>query len=196
MPSTSGLGVQGLLTPNAQRLFCLAGAGRSFEAAARQLREFSGLITCDNTVRKACDRHGSLMRAWQREDPEANAAFTKAKGDVEFQTDGTSVNTVDGWREIRLSVFAKRRRGEPVTDLDAWPGERLPAPEVRGRLGWAEDERGLRSAMAAGGGSAWVSSGPRRSRSWPMGPSGSGTRWPGRSRGPRVCSTFTTWSNT
>jgi len=125
------LGVQGFLTPNAQRLFCLAGAGRSFEGAARQLREFSGLIACDNTVRKACDRHGGLMRAWQREDPEANTAFTKAQGDVEFQTDGTSVNTVDGWREIRLSVFAKRQRGEPVTDLDAWPGERLPAPEVR-----------------------------------------------------------------
>lgn len=120
-----------MLTPNAQRLFCLAGAERSFEAAARQLREFCGLIVCDNTVRKACDRHGGLMRAWQREDPEANTAFTKAGGDVEFQTDGTSVNTIDGWREIRLSVFAKRQRGEPVTDLDAWPGERLPAPEVR-----------------------------------------------------------------
>lgn len=125
------LGVQGSLTPHAQRLLCLAGAGRSFEAAARQLREFSGLVVCDNTVRKACDSHGGLMRAWQRDDPEAGRAFAKATGDVEFQTDGTSVNTVDGWREIRLSVFAKRERGEPVTDLDAWPGERLPAPGAR-----------------------------------------------------------------
>jgi hypothetical protein len=125
------LGVQGFLTPNAQRLFCLAGAERSFEGAARQLRESSGLVVCDNTVRKACDRHGGLMRAWQREAPEADRAFAQAEGDIEFQTDGTSVNTVDGWREIRLSVFAKRERGEPVTDLDAWPGERLPTPEVR-----------------------------------------------------------------
>lgn len=125
------LGVRGLLTPNARRLLCLAGAGRSFEAAARQLREFSGLVVCDNTVRKACDRHGGLMRAWQREDPEAGRAFVAAAGDVEFQTDGTSVNTTGGWREIRLSLFAKRARGTPVTDLDAWPGERLPAPEAR-----------------------------------------------------------------
>jgi hypothetical protein len=125
------LGAQGFLTPNAQRLLCLAGAGRSFEAAARQLREFAGLVVCDNTVRKACDRHGGLMRTWQRDDPEAGRAFAKAEGDVEFQTDGTSVNTVGGWREIRLSVFAKRPRGEPVTDLDAWPGERLPAPAAR-----------------------------------------------------------------
>lgn len=71
------------------------------------------------------------MRARQRDDPEANAAFIKAGGDVEFQIDGTSVNTAGGWREIGLSVFAKRERGEPVPDLDSWPGERLPAPEVR-----------------------------------------------------------------
>ena len=96
MPSTSGSGSRASSTPNAQRLFRLAGAGRSFEGAARRLREFSGLIACDNTVRKACDRHGGLMRAWQREDPEANRAFAQAGGDVEFQTDGTSVNTVDG----------------------------------------------------------------------------------------------------
>jgi hypothetical protein len=125
------LGVQGFLTPNAQRLLCLAGAEKSFEKASRQLREFSGLVVCDNTVRKTCDRHGGLMRAWQREDPGASGAFTKADGDIEFQTDGTSVNTVDGWREIRLSVFAKRPRGEPVTDLEGWPGERLPAPTAR-----------------------------------------------------------------
>jgi len=138
------LGVQGVLTPNAQRLLCLAGAGHSFEKAARQLREFSGLVVCDNTVRKACDRHGGLMRAWQREDPEASRAFAKAEGDIEFQTDGTSVNTTGGWREIRLSLFAKRERGEPVTDLDAWPGERLPAP--RARVAFA----GLKASEALG----------------------------------------------
>ena len=90
------LGVQGLLTPNAQRLLCLAGAEHSFEKASRQLREFSGLIVCDNTIRKACDHHGGLMRAWQREDPDASEAFRRAEGDVEFQTDGTAVNTVEG----------------------------------------------------------------------------------------------------
>lgn len=138
------LGVQGFLTPNAERLLCLAGAERSFEKAARQLRDFSGLTICDNTVRKICDRHGGLMRAWQREDPEASGAFAMSEGDVEFQTDGTSVNTVDGWREIRLSVFAKRPRGESLTDLDAWPGERLPAPLAR--VAFA----GLKTSVALG----------------------------------------------
>jgi hypothetical protein len=82
-------------------------------------------------VRKICDRHGGLMRAWQRAEPEASGPFRAAGGDVEFQTDGTCVNTTGGWREVRLSIFAKRRRGEPVTDLDAWDDQRLPAPHAR-----------------------------------------------------------------
>jgi hypothetical protein len=130
-PLDERLGVDGLVSPHAQRLLCLAGAGLSFEAAARMLRELAGLVVCDNTVRKACDRHGAAMRAWQRDDPGAGAAFRRAKGDVEFQTDGTSVNTTGGWREMRLSIFARREPGAPVTDLDGWDDQRLPPPTAR-----------------------------------------------------------------
>jgi hypothetical protein len=63
------------------------------------------------------------MREWQRQAPAASAAFRAAAGDVEFQTDGTSVNTTAGWREMRLSVFAKRHR--------AGPGGEPPAPHAR-----------------------------------------------------------------
>jgi hypothetical protein len=130
-PLDERLGVQGLVSPHAQRLLCLAGADQSFEKAARRLRDLAGLVVCDNTVRAVCDRHGALARAWQRDDPEAARGFREAEGDVEFQTDGTCVNTTRGWREVRLSVFAKRRRGKPVTDLDDWDEQRLPAPEAR-----------------------------------------------------------------
>lgn len=130
-PLDERLGVEGLISPHAQRLLCLLGAEHAFEHAARLLREVAGLCVCDNTVRKLCDEHGGKARAWQREDPEAARRFREAGGEVEFQTDGTSVNTTGGWREIRLSIFAKRKRGEPVTDLDAWNDERLPAPTAR-----------------------------------------------------------------
>jgi hypothetical protein len=130
-PLDERLGVDGLVSPQAQRLLCLVGAEWSFERAARMLRELAGVAVCDNTVRKVCDRHGGLIRAWQREAPEAGATFREAEGDVEFQTDGTSVNTTAGWREIRLSIFAKRRPGRPVTDLDGWDDQRLPAPTAR-----------------------------------------------------------------
>jgi hypothetical protein len=78
---------------------------------------------CDNTIRRVCHEHGGAMRDWQRADPAAAAAFRQAAGEVEFQTDGTAVNTTAGWREMRLSVFAKRH--------PAAPGGRLPAPHAR-----------------------------------------------------------------
>ena len=125
------LGLDGFVSPHAQRLICTLGADWSFERCARHLRDVAGLVVCDNTVRKVCDRHGALMRAWQREDPEASRPFRQAKGDVEFQTDGTCVNTTGGWREVRLSIFARRERGKPVVDLAGFDGERLPAPHMR-----------------------------------------------------------------
>ena len=125
------LGVQGFVSPHAQRLFCLAGVDQSFEKAARHLRDFAGLVVSDKTVRKICDQHGAKARTWQREGPQPSRAFALAAGDVEFQTDGTCVNTTRGWREIRLSIFAKRQRGRPVIQLDDWDEQRLPAPETR-----------------------------------------------------------------
>lgn len=125
------IGIDGFVSPYAQRLICMLGAEGSFEHCARHLREVAGLVVCDNTVRQLCNRHGGLIRAWQREDPEASRSFREATGDVEFQTDGTCVNTTGGWREVRLSVFAKRRRGEPIRNLDDWDDQRLPTPEVR-----------------------------------------------------------------
>jgi hypothetical protein len=104
------LGLDGAVSPHAQRLLCTLGADWSFARCARHLREVAGLCVCDNTVRKVCDRHGGLMRAWQRDDPDAARPFREAGGDVEFQTDGTCVNTTGGWREVRPSIFAKRRR--------------------------------------------------------------------------------------
>jgi hypothetical protein len=130
-PLDDRLGLEGFVSPHAQRLLCAVGAEWSFERCARYLRDLAGLVVCDNTVRTVCDRHGGLMRGWQRDDPEAARPFREAEGDVEFQTDGTCVNTVGGWREVRLSIFAKRERGEPVVDLADWDGERLPAPRVR-----------------------------------------------------------------
>ena len=86
------------------------------------------MVVGDTTVRKVCDHHGGLMRAWQREDPEAARPCREAQGDIVFPTDGTCVNTTGGGREVRLSLFAKRRRGEPVTEWDDWAEQRLPAP--------------------------------------------------------------------
>jgi hypothetical protein len=125
------LGITGFVSPCAQRLLCLAGASWSFERASANLKEFCGLSVCDNTIRAVCHEHGGAMRDWQRDNPDAGAAFRKATGDVEFQTDGTMVNTTAGWREMRLSIFAKRTRGNPVRGARDWRQRDLPAPHVR-----------------------------------------------------------------
>ena len=125
------LGLTGFVSSAAQRLLCLAGAGWSFDRAADHLREFCGLRVCDNTVREVCHRHGGAMRDWQRHDPAAPAVFRAAGGDVEFQTDGTMVNTTRGWREMRLSIFARRRRGQPVLGRAGWRQRGLPPPHAR-----------------------------------------------------------------
>lgn len=89
------------------------------------------MSVCDNTIRATCDARGGAMRDWQREEPQACEPFRRAAGDVEFQTDGTCVNTTRGWREMRLSIFAKRTRARPTTGRRDWEQRNLPAPHVR-----------------------------------------------------------------
>jgi hypothetical protein len=130
-PLDERLGVTGFVSPQAQRLLCLAGASWSFDRASANLKEFCGLSACDNTIRSTCDAHGGAMRDWQRDEPKAGESFRAAGGDVEFQTDGTCVNTPGGWREMRLSIFAKRTRGRPARGPGDWEQRDLPAPHVR-----------------------------------------------------------------
>lgn len=130
-PLDDRLGIGGFVSPAAQRLLCLAGASWSFERAGVNLAEFCGLSVSDNTIRSVCHEHGGAMRDWQRDDPRASAAFRSADGDVEFQTDGTMVNTTGGWREMRLSIFAKRNRGEPIRRTERWRERDSPKPHVR-----------------------------------------------------------------
>lgn len=91
---------------------------------------------CDNTIRRVCHAHGGAGRGWQRTDPAAARAFRAAAGDVELETDGTAVNTPEGWREMRLSIFAKRPRGAPGADPPP-PRARVLTAGIRGcdRLG-------------------------------------------------------------
>jgi hypothetical protein len=70
------------------------------------------------------------MAGWLHGDPAAGAGFAQAEGDVEFQTDGTMVNTWEGWREMRLGLFARRMRGRPAAAAQ-WGTRRLPAPHAK-----------------------------------------------------------------
>jgi hypothetical protein len=77
------------------------------------------------------------MADWLHTDRAAGAGFAAAAGDIEFQTDGTMVNTWEGWRELRLGAFAKRQRGQPAR-AEQWDSRRLPAPHARVLFGGIE----------------------------------------------------------
>ncbi len=129
-PLDERLGVEGSATEGAERLMCLAGASWSFDTAARHLEEFCGLRACDNTIRKTCLARASQVDRWRANEPAANRPFRQAQGQIEFTTDGTCVNTTDGWKEMRLAVFAKRPAGDPATP-DQWASRELPRPTAR-----------------------------------------------------------------
>jgi hypothetical protein len=101
------------------------------------LDEFCGLVTCDQTIRKVCYEEAGLLADWLHTDPAAGAGFAASGGDIELQTDGTMVNTWEGWRELRLGVFAKRQRGRPASTGE-WGRRRLPAPHARVLFGGIE----------------------------------------------------------
>ena len=129
-PLDHRLGINGSASRQAQRLMCLAGASWSFDRSSQLLREFCGLRVSDFTIRQVCQTEGSAIACWQRTAHAARETYRNARGDVEFSTDGTSVNTTEGWREMRVGIFSKRHRGEP-TEAAHWDTRQLPAPHVR-----------------------------------------------------------------
>jgi hypothetical protein len=129
-PLDRRLGVDGSTSLQAQRLMSLAGSSWSFDSASKHLNEFCGLKVSDNKIRDVCQKHGTKMARWQRETPEAHTAFREVEGNIEFTTDGTCVNTWEGWREMRVGIFSKRPPGEPATAAE-WSTRKLPPTSVR-----------------------------------------------------------------
>jgi hypothetical protein len=131
------------LSLQAQRLAALAAASWSFDRASALLKEFCGLCLSDDTIRSHSLETAQQVRAWQRQTPLLRETFERAAGAVEFSTDGTSVNTLDGWREMRLAVFAKRVAGDPATPAE-WDRRTLPPPSCRILFGglWTAEQYG------------------------------------------------------
>lgn len=127
-PLDERLGIDGRYSPAARRLICLSAASWSFDVSSDRLEEFCGLSVSDTTIREVAQKQGADMMKWQREEFAAIKEFREAAGDVEFTTDGTCVNTTDGWRETKVAIFSKRNRGEPASP-DEWDSRTLPKPQ-------------------------------------------------------------------
>jgi len=124
------LGITGFASPQARRLLALAAASWSFVGAEKHLQQFCGLSVSGSKIRDVAQQEGRQIAEWQRTADAARQPFREATGDVEFQTDGTSVNTWEGWREMKIGLFLKRERGATATP-DEWDTRSLPAPHAR-----------------------------------------------------------------
>jgi hypothetical protein len=126
----ASLGLHGFLSRQARELVCLTCADVSFDKADRLMDRLLGWSVCDETARLVCYKEGAAMAAWQASAPAACEKFRKANGEVEFQTDAAKVNTLEGWRDVKLGIFAKRALGEPATPAE-WDERDLPKPTAR-----------------------------------------------------------------
>jgi hypothetical protein len=141
------LGVDGYRTAGARRLACLAGVRQSFAQAEQLLGELAGWELDDETSRRLC--HAVAAEATASRDERATAAaFAAAPGDREVQIDAGKVNTPEGWRDVKVAVFACRQRAAPA---DAAGGDQrdLPAPTVRSVVAAVEEAQAFGDRCAA-----------------------------------------------
>lgn len=116
---------------------CLLGIQRSFEKAEVALREVAGWKLDDNTIRQLC--HATAARANStRERRNTAQAFARVGGDLELQIDAGKVNTLDGWRDVKVAVVARRKPGESITP-SGWDRRDLPSPALRSIVAAVEE---------------------------------------------------------
>jgi hypothetical protein len=114
-------------------MIVLAGSDGSFDQASDRLKELCRIDVSNDVVRRVCDEEGKRVQDWVKASPQPAAVFAAAKGEAEFSSDGVKVNTVGGWRELRLNVFAKREPNPSGTPAgpEQWDRRVLNDPTVR-----------------------------------------------------------------
>jgi len=131
------LGFDGFLTRQAQRLVTLAGVEHSFARAQQVLGELCGWQVDDEVIRRTT--HAQARRATQERPTRRDApAFAASSGEVEVLMDAGKVNTLDGWRDVKIGLFLKRKPGLPALPQE-WDRRELPPPTIRTTIAAIED---------------------------------------------------------
>jgi hypothetical protein len=133
------LGVDGYVTRGACRMACLLGVQQSFLKAEVVLAEVVGWKLDDNTIRKICHKVAE-QAAGTREERATAELFAQAEGELELQIDAGKVNTLQGWRDVKVAVF-NRRPCSPPTTVTEWDERDLPAPTVRSVVAAVEESK-------------------------------------------------------
>lgn len=136
-PAYDALGVNGNVSPAAERMAVFAVVRDSFAHARQTPRELCGWHLDDEIIRQLT--HATARRATNRRGTRsADERFAAAPGHLEVAIDAGKVNTDTGWRDVKMAVFSRRAAGNPV-GLGQWDQRTLPAPSVRSVVAAIED---------------------------------------------------------
>lgn len=125
-----------MVSEHARRVLAVAGSSWSFEQASKKLLELCRMRVSNDTIRAVCDEEGGRADRWMRGDAAPAKALSKARGELEFSTDGVKVNTTTrGWCEMRLSVLGRRESGD-AAGPEQWADRVLPDPTAR--IAWCQ----------------------------------------------------------
>lgn len=129
MDRWAGVGKRSM-TRDARRLLALAGTSWSFDRASKHLKEFCHLGVSDDTIERVCQEEGERGQRWMKTSDEPAQVIGRAKGQIEFSTDGVKINTTESWREMRLSTIARREAALPCVP-EKWDTRVLNPPTAR-----------------------------------------------------------------
>jgi hypothetical protein len=106
----------------------------SYRLAADNLDELCGIHLSPTTVGEITQETASEIEERLKDDSAIREAFQKAKGETEFQIDGTCIHirNEDGkaeWREMRVGTFDKRECSESA-EPSQWATRPLEKPSI------------------------------------------------------------------
>jgi hypothetical protein len=117
---------------------CLAGLHDPFRKAEQILSELAGWSIDAETLRRHCHAEAAQARQQRKRRAQLPGQFAQATGDRELHLDAGKVNTPEGWRDVKVAVFACRERA-PSASVDNYEQRDLPAPTTRSVLAEVEE---------------------------------------------------------
>ena len=94
-----------------------AGSKGSFKEAESDLKAYRGLDVSHETIRMLCHKEAPKVKEFFEHSAEVPKDFIAAKGKREFLMDAAKVNTLQGWRDIKIGIFSVRPLGEGTSIL-------------------------------------------------------------------------------
>lgn len=125
-----------------------AGVSDSFRQAEALLLDLAGWKIDAETIRRYCHEDAAAARARRAERQTLPERFAAAVGDRELHLDAGKVNTPEGWRDVKVAVFACRQWAEPAT-AENYEQRDLPAPSVRSVIAAIEEAQPFGRRCAA-----------------------------------------------